>query len=242
MKLKVLKVLSVLLLVPLLTSCAPLVLPLDCSDIYDSDTSRPSGVYTIYPIGATSAVQVFCDVDTLEGQWTVFQRRMDGSVNFYRPWDQYKTGFGNAAGEYWLGLEILFHLTQRKKYELLVDMEDFEGNKVFARYSSFSIDSESDGYRLQVSGFTDGGAGDSLSGHSGQKFSTLDKDQDIWETNCARSFLGAFWYGKCHSANPNGIYRWGADGTLYAVGVSWSSWKGYGYSLKTISMKIRPVQ
>uniref|UniRef100_A0A4W6G218 Microfibril associated protein 4 n=1 Tax=Lates calcarifer TaxID=8187 RepID=A0A4W6G218_LATCA len=90
----------------------------------------------------------------------VFQRRMDGSVNFYRPWDQYKTGFGTAAGEYWLGLENLFHLTLRKKYELLVDMEDFDGNKAFARYSSFSVNPEADGYRLNVSGFTDGGAGE----------------------------------------------------------------------------------
>ena len=28
---------------------------------------------------------------------------MDGTVNFYRGWDQYKNGFGHAAGEYWLG-------------------------------------------------------------------------------------------------------------------------------------------
>lgn len=41
----------------------------------------------------------------------------------------------------------------------MVNMEDFDGNKVFARYSSFSIDGESDGYRLNVSGFTNGGAG-----------------------------------------------------------------------------------
>lgn len=39
------------------------------------------------------------------------------------------------------------------------DGQDFDGNKVFARYSSFSIDGESDGYRLNVSGFTNGGAG-----------------------------------------------------------------------------------
>lgn len=74
------------------------------------------------------------------------------------------------------------------------------------------------------------------------KFTTLDKDQDTWSDNCARKFLGAFWYSDCHSTNPNGVYRWGADGTLFAVGVSWYPWKGHDYSLKSFSMKIRPVQ
>ncbi|XP_028424413.1 microfibril-associated glycoprotein 4 [Perca flavescens] len=232
-----------LLLAPLLTSCYPLVLPLDCSDIHDNDNSRPSGVYTIYPIGPTSAVQVYCDMESQGGHWTVFQRRLDGTVNFYRGWDQYKTGFGIAAGEYWLGLESLYHLTQRKRYELLVDMEDFEGNKTFACYSSFSIDAESSGYTLHVSGFTNGGAGDSLSYHNGQKFSTFDRDQDSSDTrNCARSNLGAFWYKSCYSTNPNGVYRWGNDSSLSSVGVDWVQWKGRNYSLKTISMKIRPVQ
>ncbi|XP_074542331.1 microfibril-associated glycoprotein 4-like [Halichoeres trimaculatus] len=236
------KLLSVfILLAPQLIS-AQLLLPVDCSDIYNNDNTRPSGVYTIYPIGATSAVQVFCDMDSQGGRWTVFQRRMDGSVNFYRPWDHYKTGFGTAAGEYWLGLENLFHLTLRKKYELLVDMEDFEGNKAYARYSSFSVGPEIYGYTLEVSGFTDGGAGDSMRVHNGHKFSTFDKDQDIYETSCAKEFLGGFWYTNCHHANPNGVYRWGAGGTLHAIGVEWYTWKGHNYSLKSISMKIRPVQ
>ncbi|XP_030266737.1 microfibril-associated glycoprotein 4-like [Sparus aurata] len=231
-----------LLLAPVLTRCQQLVLPVDCSDIYNHDTSRPSGVFTIYPIGATSAVQVHCDMDSEGGRWTVFQRRMDGSVNFYRPWDQYKMGFGSAAGEYWLGLEYLFHLTLRKKYELLVDMEDFEGNKAFARYSSFSIDPESTGYTLHVSGYTAGGAGDALRYHSGEKFSTFDKDQGSWNNNCARRYLGAFWYKGCFQANPNGVYLWGADAAVSAAGVEWTHWKGSDYSLKSISMKIRPVQ
>ncbi|XP_071393477.1 microfibril-associated glycoprotein 4-like [Centroberyx affinis] len=230
-----------LLLAPVLIRCQ-LVLPVDCSDIYHQDTSRPSGVYSIYPIGPTSAVQVYCDMASEGGRWTVMQRRMDGTVNFYRPWDHYKAGFGNADGEYWLGLENIFHLTLRRSYELLVDMEDFSGNKVFARYSKFSIDPESFGYRLHVSGFTDGGAGDCLSVVSGQKFSTLDRDQDSANGHCARSYLGGFWYNNCHKANPTGVYRWGADKTLFAIGVEWSSWKGHDYSLKTISMKIRPLQ
>ncbi|XP_074547228.1 microfibril-associated glycoprotein 4-like [Halichoeres trimaculatus] len=237
------KLLSVfILLAPQLISAQPL-LPVDCSDIYSNDNTRPSGVYTIYPIGATSEVQVFCDMVSLGGRWTVFQRRMDGSVNFYRPWDHYKRGFGTAAGEYWLGLENLFYMTHRKKYELLVNMEDFDGNKVYARYSSFSIDSEANGYRLNVSGFTNGGAGDSMAVHNGQKFTTFDKDQDAaTNTNCAKLYSGAFWYNRCYSANPNGVYRWGADGTLKGVGVAWHDWKGINYSLKSISMKIRPVQ
>uniref|UniRef100_A0A3P9M073 Fibrinogen C-terminal domain-containing protein n=1 Tax=Oryzias latipes TaxID=8090 RepID=A0A3P9M073_ORYLA len=221
--------LSVLVLVPQLVGGLPGVPPVDCSDIYDQDNSRASGVYTVYPIEDTYGVQVF-------------QRRMDGSLNFYRPWDYYRTGFGSADGEIWLGLENLFQLCLRKKYELLVDMEDFEGNKAYARYSSFSIGPEDEGYKLEVTGFTDGGAGDSLSPYSGMKFSTFDKDQDNDRRNCARNLLGAFWYRGCHDTNPNGIYRWGRDSDPEAFGVNWSTWKGWNYSLKRISFKIRPVK
>ncbi|KAL6482455.1 hypothetical protein MHYP_G00105350 [Metynnis hypsauchen] len=76
----------------------------DCSDVY-AIGQKKSAVYTIYPAGG-APVDVQCDMGN-DGQpkdanWTVIQRRMDGSVNFYRPWDQYKNGFGNKSGEYWL--------------------------------------------------------------------------------------------------------------------------------------------
>ncbi|XP_023194531.1 microfibril-associated glycoprotein 4-like isoform X1 [Xiphophorus maculatus] len=231
-----------LFLVPLLSSCAAFLLPLDCSDIYKQDTRRLSGVYTIYPIGPLSGVQVFCDMTSLGGQWTVFQRRMDGSVNFYRPWAYYKLGFGNVAGEYWLGLGTLSLLSQKKRFELLVIMEDFEGHTVYARYRWFGVGPESLGYPLRVSGFIDGGAGDSLSYHNGHKFSTFDIDLDSYLLNCAKLFLGGFWYNNCHRTNPNGVYRWGPDDTINSVGVEWSTWKGRNYSLKAISFMMRPAQ
>ncbi|KAI5623623.1 microfibril-associated glycoprotein 4-like [Silurus asotus] len=228
---------------PLVESTADL-LPTDCSDVYASG-QKVSGLYTIYPTAETP-VQVYCDMGCLgsqtDGNWTVIQRRMDGSVNFYRPWKHYKNGFGDKYGEYWLGLENIYQLTLKRKYELKVDLQDFSGASALARYSSFSIDSEAEGYKLHVSGFINGGAGDSLATHNGQKFSTFDKDQDMNAAgNCAKSYLGAFWYNNCHNANPNGIYLWGNDATHYAIGNVWYHWKAFDNGLKYIAMKIRPV-
>lgn len=57
------------------------------------------------------------------------------------------------------GLENLFHMVKERRFELRVDMEDFEENKVYSHYSSFFIGPESDGYILKVSNFRDGGGG-----------------------------------------------------------------------------------
>ncbi|XP_067829315.1 microfibril-associated glycoprotein 4-like [Heptranchias perlo] len=178
------------------------------------------------------------------GGWTVFQKRKDGSVNFYRGWDDYKLGFGTADGEYWLGLKNIHSLTAGRKYELRVDLEDFENITVFAKYREFAlspnaINAEENGYSLHVSGFIDGGAGDSLAYHNGLKFSTFDSNHQ-GPINCARNNSGAFWYKSCHTANLNGLYLRGAHPS-YANGVHWGTWTGYYYSLKATAMKMRPT-
>ncbi|XP_048051117.1 microfibril-associated glycoprotein 4-like [Megalobrama amblycephala] len=238
--------LAVLLSVVLVSGCSTDEnTPVDCSDLYKAGQTV-SGIYSIYPAGGFP-VWVYCDMisdgkDEDKGGWTVFQRRMDGSVNFYRPWNQYKRGFGNVESEYWLGLENMYQLTRNRKYMLRVDLEDFTGKKVFAQYSSFSVDCETDGYKLLVSGFKDGGAGDSLTHHNGMKFSTFDKDQDTSGENCAKKHLGAFWYVACYHANPNGVYLWGEDPTIFAIGNVWFHYKNnVALGMKFISMKIKRV-
>ena len=75
----------------------------DCADLYRAGIRR-SGVYTINP-DKRGAFKVYCDQVTAGGGWTVIQKRFDGAVDFYRGWHDYKVGFGNKNGEYWLGLD-----------------------------------------------------------------------------------------------------------------------------------------
>ena len=194
-----------------------------------------SGVYTIQP-DDQPAFQVYCDMETEGGGWTVFQRRMDGSVDFYRYWTDYQQGFGNLSGEFWLGLEKIHRLTSTAT-ELRIDLQDFEGNSAYAKYTSFSVGDSASNYILAVSGYS-GTAGDSLGGHNGYQFSTRDRENDVWSGNCAQSFKSGWWYKACHYSNLNGLYH-GTSHSSYADGVNWHAWKGYYYSLKFTEMKVR---
>ena len=181
--------------------------------------------------------QVYCDQDTDGGGWTVFQRRHDGSVNFYRGWDDYERGFGDVEGEFWLGNYAINQLAGSWCQELLIDMEDFEGEKRYATYDNFKIGPKSSNYILTVDGYS-GDAGDDLSGHSGYQFSTKDADHDTHSKSCSQHYKGGWWYSACHAANLNGIYHAGPHDSS-GDGVNWKSFKGHYYSLKFVEMKFR---
>jgi len=201
----------------------------DCKDAL-AQGHTTSGVYHIQP-DDQPAFQVYCDMETDGGGWIVFQRRMDGSVDFYRYWTDYQQGFGNLTGEFWLGLDKIHRLTSTPT-QLRVDMRDFEGNSAYAKYTSFSVGDSASKYILTVSGYS-GTAGDSLGSHNGHRFSTRDQDN-----GCAQRFKGGWWYQSCHSSNLNGLYHGGSHSS-YADGVNWATWKGFYYSLKFTEMKLR---
>lgn len=99
------------------------------------------------------------------------------NLRFHLPLTQ--SGFGNIDGEYWLGLQGIYKLGRQADYKLLVELEDWMGKKVYAQYSSFHLEPESEGYRLRL-GTYQGNAGDSLSSHNGKPFTTLDRDKDAF--------------------------------------------------------------
>ncbi len=172
----------------------------------------------------------------------IIQRRQNGAVDFYRGWQEYKAGFGDLSGEFWLGLEKIYALTQRKSYMLRVDLQDWNDKWYFAEYNQFHIESEEDNYRLHVSGYH-GTAGDSLEYHEGMAFSTMDRNNDANTGICATWCHGAWWYRDCFHSNLNGrYYNVGSyvTNTGWGDGVVWRHIQGTNfYSLKAVVMKIR---
>ncbi|CAC5392307.1 Fibrinogen-like protein A,Ryncolin-4,Angiopoietin-related protein 7,Angiopoietin-related protein 1,Ficolin-1-B,Ficolin-2,Ryncolin-1,Fibrinogen-like protein 1,Ficolin-1,Tenascin-X,Tenascin-N,Ryncolin-3,Fibroleukin,Fibrinogen C domain-containing protein 1,Ryncolin-2,Techylectin-5B,Fibrinogen alpha chain,Ficolin-1-A,Tenascin,Angiopoietin-4 [Mytilus coruscus] len=180
----------------------------DCS--YYKNTNAPSGVFTIQPEGVNTGIEVYCDMSTDNGGWILIQNRYDGSVNFYQTWNQYKHGFGNLSGEFWIGNDNLHTLTYSNKYMLRVDLTDSFGNQTYAEYYIFRVSDEADKYRLIIGEYY-GDAGDAMYYNNNQIFHTKDQDSTIGFNGrvCSLDRYAGFWFDRCTWANPNG--RWLPD-------------------------------
>ncbi|GAA6097830.1 tenascin [Tachysurus ichikawai] len=217
------------------TAQLPYQYPVECSQV-QVNGMKESGEAEIYPQGKErDAVRVYCDMETDGGGWTVFQRRLDGSTDFFREWRDYSEGFGELSAEFWLGNDILHALTNTEPMSLRVDLR-LGNDTAYAHYSNFSVGSEVNHYTIEVSGYS-GTAGDSMRYHNGCPFSTNDKDPSSNVVQCAKKYMGGWWYKNCYKANLNGVYATFSKDQ----GVVWIDWKGKDISLPFTEMKLRPV-
>lgn len=172
-------------------------IPRNCYDINNCNNN----IYNIQaPQYSNESFPAVCDLRTEGGGWTVIQQRKDGSENFYRNWNDYVEGFGNISGEFFIGLRKLHALTslEEQPQELYIILQDFEGERKYAKYGEFKVDSEETDYTLHVGQYS-GNVGDCFSSHTGQKFTTKDRDNDKRENeNCAAKFKGGWWYSECY--------------------------------------------
>ncbi|XP_022215487.2 angiopoietin-4 isoform X2 [Drosophila obscura] len=199
------------------------------------------GILRLQLTAESESFYVACDED-----WTVILNRSSDEINFERGWLDYKDGFGNLAGDFFIGLNKLHALTSSAIHELRIVFEDFEGNVAYAGYSTFAIGSEKELYPLSLLGRFQSdlspSAGDSLSYHAGAKFSTIDSDNDnCVDCNCALKHKGAGWFNNCGTSNILGHYHLQNFALAGESGIFWDSFQGKDYSLRRVRMMIRPI-
>ncbi|KAF8788042.1 Techylectin-5B like protein [Argiope bruennichi] len=173
-------------------------------------------------------------MDTDNGGWTVIQRRgkFPPQQDFYQNWQKYKTGFGNITGEFWLGNDYIYALTNQGPCKIRFDLEDAKGNRRFAVYKNFRIEDESSDYMLHVSGYS-GNAGDGFKHHDGKKFSTKDRGN----TGFARVLHGGFWHMDWAYVYLNGVYQ---PGKHEPKNIHWWEWlKNEGLAFTEMKVRLR---
>ncbi|XP_059168780.1 ficolin-2-like [Physella acuta] len=202
-----------------------------CRDVKNSTLPRQL-------IQLSSGLVVMCDTVTDGGGWTIFQRRVNGSIDFYRNWTEYKYGFGDyKIGDFYLGNENIYCLNVMYPHELRIDMT-YKGVSYYAYYSNFTLSSEIQMYKISIKGYS-GTVKDSFTVNNNQEFTTYDVDNDNGgNNNCAVVYHGAWWYNACHTVHLNGVWR----SKVNSKGLMWQSITGNYDSVSSCEMKIRPRQ
>ncbi|NWH54642.1 ANGP4 protein, partial [Fregata magnificens] len=219
----------------------------DCAELpssagtYPAAHPKPALVAPLCSLSRLSPLQAYCDMETDRGGWTVIQLRANGSLSFQRTWREYKQGFGDPAGEYWLGNEAVHLLTSQAPYALRVELRDWEGGQVYAHYGKFHLGSERQLYRLSLQDYSGTAGQQSGMALQGTRFSTRDADNDNCLCKCAQMLSGGWWFDACGLSNLNGIYYPARHNIRKLNGIRWHHFQGPSYSLKGTRMLIRPT-
>uniref|UniRef100_A0A914UP05 Fibrinogen C-terminal domain-containing protein n=1 Tax=Plectus sambesii TaxID=2011161 RepID=A0A914UP05_9BILA len=224
----------------------------DCKDWFNRGGNRTDGIYSINPDGKGS-FNVFCDMTTDGGGWTVFQRRIDGNLSFYdKSWKDYKVGFNNGLDKnLWLGNDIIHLLTTKdSNVELRIDIwgsqcENFPvdtNGYWWEKHTNFFIDDEAHSYALHLSTTYTGDAAISsnygITWQNGYNFSTVDAMHGAGSACFSPLQRGGWWmYNYCGWSALNGRYvppHCRDSGYSWYTGIYWINPKQSRMMLRSI--------
>ncbi|XP_016064106.1 PREDICTED: angiopoietin-related protein 3 [Miniopterus natalensis] len=213
-------------------------IPADCTTIYNKG-EHTSGIYSIKPSGS-QVFNVYCDVKS-GSSWTLIQQRIDGSQNFNETWENYRHGFGQLNGEFWLGLEKIYSIVKQSNYILRIELEDWKDTKHYIEYS-FHLGNHETNYKLHLVEIT-GNVPNALPENKDLVFSTWDHKAK-GHYSCPEGYSGGWWsYDVCEENNLNGKYNKPRAKTRPEKrrGICWKSQNGRLYCIKSTKMLIHPT-
>ncbi|PIK61436.1 putative IgGFc-binding protein-like [Apostichopus japonicus] len=129
-------------------TCTRKAVPKDCQELYVDGSS--DGVYTIYPDGWPSGIQVYCEMES-NGE----EGRDDQAPLLISIVPGLSTRPDLNILEVIIG-SVMITYTQlpTKKIQSRIDLTDSSSSSYYALYSSFSISDDADKYRLSIGSYS----------------------------------------------------------------------------------------
>ena len=219
----------------------PIIKPL-CQN--HQSASNINGVYKISPFKGET-LGVYCDMEKEGGGWTTIQRRVDGSVDFQRDWADYKKGFGDPAGNYWLGLDNIHAITNTFANVMLrIEASTFDGERALLIFVGFKVDNEENLYKLTSGQVVEDplGLANGWLISNGMSFSTRERDNDNLNEDCSNTYggSGGMWFNRCTKFDINAKYP-SFPGKEERGIIRVKDWK-LNLGMKSISMAIKIKQ
>jgi cysteine-rich repeat protein len=204
--------------------CVSCVIPTSCKHVKEVDPGAGDGLYTVDfdgPDGPLEPVEVFCDQTYDDGGWMLLGKTVkegltaeDKAAIYMGTWEDYTlNGYGSPdpdARVYWMPLTLWHDFS----YAHLLNEFYVRDSVNELRMNNMTVSDANSNYKINwatpVMGF-----GQIVTAIKGQAFTTHDKDNDTWQSNCAKDnvgFNGGWWYTNCYQLSmlhSNGnVYSW----------------------------------
>ena len=163
-------------------------------------------------------------------------------MSFERSWNDYADGFGDVYGNFWLGLDEIHELTAAQPMSLQIDVVPFHLPSVSIPYLQFQVGDAASDYLLNITTATPGynTLYTSFNYHSGMKFTTHDRDNDLGYSNCATQSKAGWWFRHCYLINLNGVYGGISEITGSNMRMNYLSNNLYE-PIRSVTMKIKAI-